>query len=36
MNEFKIINFHTDNGIYADMSKRLKESCKKFNIECDI
>jgi hypothetical protein len=36
MNEFKIINFYTDNGIYSDMAKRLKESCKKFNIDCDI
>ena len=36
MNEFKIISFHTNNGIYAEMAKRLKDSCKKFNIDCDI
>ena len=36
MNDFKIVSFYTGNGVYAEMAGRLRESCDKFKIECDI
>ena len=36
MNEFKVVSFYTGNGVYAEMAGRLRESCDKFKIECDI
>ena len=36
MNKFKVISFYTENGPYGEMSKKLIESCKRFEIDCDI
>lgn len=36
MNTFKVVSYHTPNGIYPELANRLKKSCVFFNIPIDV
>lgn len=36
MNKFKIISYHTPNGIYPQMAERLKQSCISVGVDIDV
>ena len=36
MNDFKVVCYHTPNGIYPEMAARLKTSCTDLNVSIDV
>jgi len=36
MNDFKVICYHTPNGVYPQMAQRLKESCLSVGVLIDV